>query len=232
MASGVPPARLLYLALLAKFRGLSHPVPGLGPHSRRVGGLLQGLLVDSGANDFKALSNTFFFDKCLGWDGLCVEPNPAYPRESPAHRSCTLVPEIIAARPGFYDFGFGGVMGSVRGAASETRTARQKTAANPLDVMLRAREPDVAVRGLLVAGRRGLRNDGPGGHRLREDPRRLDPRRGLLDRTARIDRLDAASSSSGRCRSTDLGQPEAVADLGRRLGSPRTTGRREHTIEF
>ena len=27
-------------------------------------------------------------------------------------------------------------MGSVRGAASETRTARQKTAANPLDVML------------------------------------------------------------------------------------------------
>ena len=66
----------------------------------------------------------------------------------------------------------------MRGAASETRTARQKTAANPLDVMLlRANRR----RCTWTFGRwtSGLRNDGPGGHRLREDPRRLDPRRGL-----------------------------------------------------
>ena len=99
-------------------------------------GFYKGFYVDSGANDFQALSNTLFFDKCLGWDGLCVEPNPAYHANHRAHRSCTLVPEIIAAQPGFYDFGFGGVMGSVRGAESAERTARQKTPANPLDVML------------------------------------------------------------------------------------------------
>ena len=99
-------------------------------------GFYKGFYVDSGANDFKALSNTFFFDKCLGWDGLCVEPNPVYHANHRAHRSCTLVPEIIAAQPGFYSFDFRTVMGSVRGAESDVRTASQKTAANPLDVML------------------------------------------------------------------------------------------------
>ena len=33
-------------------------------------GFYKGFYVDSGANDFKALSNTIFFDKCLGWEGM------------------------------------------------------------------------------------------------------------------------------------------------------------------
>lgn len=34
---------------------------------------LKGFYVDSGANDAVSISNSYFFDVCLGWDGLCVE---------------------------------------------------------------------------------------------------------------------------------------------------------------
>ena len=33
----------------------------------------KGFYVDSGANDAVLISNSYFFDVCLGWDGLCVE---------------------------------------------------------------------------------------------------------------------------------------------------------------
>ena len=33
----------------------------------------KGFYVDSGANDAVSISNSYFFDACLGWDGLCVE---------------------------------------------------------------------------------------------------------------------------------------------------------------
>ena len=38
----------------------------------------KGFYVDSGANDYRYISNTFFFDVCLGWEGLCVEPVSSY----------------------------------------------------------------------------------------------------------------------------------------------------------
>ena len=41
----------------------------------------KGFYVDSGANDARHLSNTFFFDKCLGWEGLCIEPMEQYHKE-------------------------------------------------------------------------------------------------------------------------------------------------------
>lgn len=36
------------------------------------------LLSFSGANNAYDMSNTFFFDRCLGWRGICVEPNPIF----------------------------------------------------------------------------------------------------------------------------------------------------------
>lgn len=30
----------------------------------------------AGANHFQTISNTWFLDKCMGWKGICVEPNP------------------------------------------------------------------------------------------------------------------------------------------------------------
>ena len=46
----------------------------------------RGVYVDSGANSAVSLSNTYFYDKCLGWEGLCVEPLPQYHAELSAKR--------------------------------------------------------------------------------------------------------------------------------------------------
>ena len=51
-----------------------------------------GVYLDVAANHYKRISNTYFYDRCLGWRGLCVEPNPIYHEELRAHRTCSLVP--------------------------------------------------------------------------------------------------------------------------------------------
>lgn len=38
----------------------------------------KGFYVEAGANDPLYLSTSLFFDKCLGWAGLCVEPNQEF----------------------------------------------------------------------------------------------------------------------------------------------------------
>ncbi|KAJ1428417.1 hypothetical protein B484DRAFT_309244, partial [Ochromonadaceae sp. CCMP2298] len=56
----------------------------------------RGYYVDSGANDAVKISNSLFFDICLGWDGLCVEPMAMYHPDIKRHRSCKLVPQCIS----------------------------------------------------------------------------------------------------------------------------------------
>ena len=38
----------------------------------------QGMYVEVGVWHPLRLSNTLFFDKCLGWGGVCFEPNPRW----------------------------------------------------------------------------------------------------------------------------------------------------------
>ena len=59
----------------------------------------KGFYVDSGTNDYRHLSNTFFFDRCLGWEGLCIEPLTKYHENIRKHRTCKLVPECISSTP-------------------------------------------------------------------------------------------------------------------------------------
>jgi hypothetical protein len=47
----------------------------------------KGFYVEAGANDPLYLSNTLFFDKCLGWDGLCVEPQAQFHKVGCRHPS-------------------------------------------------------------------------------------------------------------------------------------------------
>ena len=42
------------------------------------------------------ISNTYFLDRCAGWSGLCIEPNPIYHGGLRAHRSCRLVPTCMS----------------------------------------------------------------------------------------------------------------------------------------
>ena len=54
-----------------------------------------GIYVDIGTNDPLVISNTVFFDKCLGWKGLCIEPQQQYHSGIRKNRGCTLVPSCV-----------------------------------------------------------------------------------------------------------------------------------------
>uniref|UniRef100_A0A7S2TW60 Methyltransferase FkbM domain-containing protein n=1 Tax=Lotharella oceanica TaxID=641309 RepID=A0A7S2TW60_9EUKA len=57
--------------------------------------------VDLAAFHPKKISNTYFFDVCLGWEGLCIEGDPAkIPLFNSTVRGCHLVPKLISARDG------------------------------------------------------------------------------------------------------------------------------------
>jgi FkbM family methyltransferase len=54
-------------------------------------GKAKGFYLDVGANAPKELSNTWFFDKCLGWAGICVEASPTRAQQLREQRSCKVV---------------------------------------------------------------------------------------------------------------------------------------------
>jgi hypothetical protein len=47
-----------------------------------------GVFVDIGAYDGQKFSNTLFFERYLGWSGLCVEPQAAAFRKLSSRRAC------------------------------------------------------------------------------------------------------------------------------------------------
>ena len=59
---------------------------------------MKGFYIDSGANDAFVGSNTYFFDVCLGWDGVCIEPEQQYhvTYQQRPERSCKLIKECIS----------------------------------------------------------------------------------------------------------------------------------------
>ena len=52
----------------------------------------KGVYLDVAANHYKRVSNTFFYDACAKWRGICVEPNPVYHDDLRKYRTCDLVP--------------------------------------------------------------------------------------------------------------------------------------------
>jgi len=60
----------------------------------------RGVFVDIGAFHPIHLSNTFFFERCLGWHGICAEPNPNWFPYFNAYRpNCQLVRNCVWSRP-------------------------------------------------------------------------------------------------------------------------------------
>lgn len=55
-----------------------------------------GVFVEAGANHYKELSSSYFLEKCLGWSGLCIEPQRQYHAGFEEHRSCRLVKECLS----------------------------------------------------------------------------------------------------------------------------------------
>jgi FkbM family methyltransferase len=50
-----------------------------------------GVFIDIGANDGISHSNSYFFEKELGWTGLCIEPNWNVFEKLKTNRKCTLI---------------------------------------------------------------------------------------------------------------------------------------------
>eukprot|EP00668_Euglena_longa_P014468 GGOE01018458.1.p1 GENE.GGOE01018458.1~~GGOE01018458.1.p1 ORF type:complete len:415 (+),score=76.59 GGOE01018458.1:34-1278(+) len=57
--------------------------------------LEKGFYLDIGANEPKSLSNTWFLDVCLGWDGICVEADPGLGQLLRQQRSCKVVSTCV-----------------------------------------------------------------------------------------------------------------------------------------
>lgn len=63
-----------------------------------------GFFLDIGAHNGKTYSNTWFFEKSRGWNGICVEPIPEVYAELEKNRDCIKVNGCIAKEPGIQKF--------------------------------------------------------------------------------------------------------------------------------
>lgn len=57
-----------------------------------------GIFVDIGAHDGITFSNTYFFEKELGWAGICIEPMPYMFEKLQNNRSCICIHGCIAEK--------------------------------------------------------------------------------------------------------------------------------------
>lgn len=63
-----------------------------------------GIFVDIGAYDGKRLSNTYFFEKYRGWQGVCFEPNPRIFKYLAENRNCHCINGAVSNLEGDLDF--------------------------------------------------------------------------------------------------------------------------------
>lgn len=77
-----------------------------------------GTYVDVAAHDPVVISNTWFFDACLGWRGVCVDANPMYAGMlRDGRRTCHVCDTCVGARRGekvrfVLANGLGGIVGT------------------------------------------------------------------------------------------------------------------------
>lgn len=63
-----------------------------------------GVFVDIGAFDGQVFSNSYFFEKNLGWKGICIEPNPESFNKLIKSRNCTCIHGAISNESGNANF--------------------------------------------------------------------------------------------------------------------------------
>lgn len=56
----------------------------------------KGYFLDLAAADGVLHSNTYVLEKLFGWDGICIEPNPAFLEVLKRKRSCIVVDSIVS----------------------------------------------------------------------------------------------------------------------------------------
>jgi Methyltransferase FkbM domain len=63
-------------------------------------GMRDGVLVEIGANNGVALSNTLFFERRRRWKGICIEPSPDQFAKLKTDRKCLCINACVAPTPG------------------------------------------------------------------------------------------------------------------------------------
>ena len=72
--------------------------------AEKVANRAHGFFVDIGANDGITFSNSYYFEKVLGWKGLAIEPHPTVYSRLAANRICQTVEACVAAESGWVQF--------------------------------------------------------------------------------------------------------------------------------
>ena len=63
-----------------------------------------GVFIDIGAYDGVKFSNTYFFEKYLDWQGICIEPIPSIFAELEKNRNCICINCAVSNIEGISDF--------------------------------------------------------------------------------------------------------------------------------
>lgn len=82
-------------------------------HSARRTSRKRPVYVDVAANHARRWSNTYFLDRCLGWNGVCAEANPGYHEELRTQRHCSLIDTCVSDTPRLVNFSFTAAYGGV-----------------------------------------------------------------------------------------------------------------------
>lgn len=96
-------------------------------HAQQVKRGTRPVYLDIAANHARKWSTTWFFDRCLGWDGVCVEPNNIYWDELQSNRTCHLVPKCVSDIPRDVNFSYAAAYGGVASATDGIDAEEQRT---------------------------------------------------------------------------------------------------------
>ena len=103
-----------------------------------------GFYIDLAANDPILRSNTFFFDTCLSWAGLCIEAMPRHHERLREHRNCEVIPKCISSTSAPMYFREKGRVGGAAAVVSKTDVAGDeelhRIECTLLDTVLKDRE--------------------------------------------------------------------------------------------
>lgn len=70
-----------------------------------LGDKSDGFFIELGACDGLMCSNTLFFERTLGWNGICIEPNDNYFKELVNNRKCIVNNSLVYSEEGVeFDF--------------------------------------------------------------------------------------------------------------------------------
>jgi len=60
----------------------------------------KGFFVDLACADGKTINNTYFLERCLGWNGILFEPNPKYKEKVKKFRKSKLITDCVSDQAG------------------------------------------------------------------------------------------------------------------------------------